>query len=188
MRGAGLVWAVVALAGIGSGMAQDADPVDEAALRERYPCRYEARARDFDFWLGRFEVRNAQGELLGRNLIEKAEEDCVLVERWTSAGGGTGMSMNFYNPIRGEWRQVWVSSGLVIDIAGGLVEDAMVLEGHVYYTGRGEQRPFRGTWTPRPGGVVRQFFEESADGGETYVPWFEGFYHPVGPEPAGSAP
>jgi hypothetical protein len=36
--------------------------------------------------------------------------------------------------------------------------------------------PFRGLWTPLPDGRVRQFFEQSNDGGETWVPWFEGFY------------
>ncbi|MCJ7591455.1 MAG: hypothetical protein MUO51_08890 [Woeseiaceae bacterium] len=31
-------------------------------------------------------------------------------------------------------------------------------------------------WTPLPDGRVRQFFEQSDDGGVTWVSWFEGFY------------
>jgi len=158
----------------------------EAALRQQFPCRYDPKAREFDFWVGEFQVRDAEGNVLGDNVIAKAQGDCVLVENWTSARGGTGMSMNFFDPTRGQWRQVWVSPGLIIDIAGGLESDSMVLQGYAYYHGTGERRPFRGTWTPLEDGVVRQFFEESPDGGETFAPWFEGFYHPVGPGRAGS--
>jgi hypothetical protein len=103
----------------------------------------------------------------------------VLVENWSGAQGGTGMSMNFFDPTSGHWRQLWVSSGLIVDIAGGLKDGSMVLEGHSYYHGQDEKRPFRGTWTPQADGVVRQFFEESTDGGEAFAPWFEGFYHPL---------
>jgi hypothetical protein len=31
------------------------------------------------------------------------------VENWTGAQGGTGTSLNFYSPVAGLWRQVWVS-------------------------------------------------------------------------------
>jgi len=44
----------------------------------------------------------------------------------------------------------------------------------------GVTAPFRGLWTPQPDGRVRQFFEQSDDGGKTWKPWFEGFYTRVG--------
>jgi len=168
----------------GNGLAQDGGADAEVALRKQFPCRFDSKAREFDFWAGEFEVRDAQGGVLGHNRIEKVQGDCVLIEHWTGAQGGTGTSMNFFDPTRGQWRQVWVSPGLIIEIAGGLRADSMVLEGHAYYHASGERRAFRGTWTPRGDGVVRQFFEESVDGGETFAPWFEGFYHPTDSSPA----
>jgi tetratricopeptide (TPR) repeat protein len=151
-----------------------------AVERNENPCRYNPRAREFDFWVGRWRVVDGNGVEQGVNRIEKAEGDCVLIERWAGRTGGTGMSMNFYDPGQEQWRQLWISSGTIIDIAGGMKDGSMVLEGTSWYHGSGEKRPFRGIWTPREDGVVRQYFEESTDGGATYAPWFEGFYHPVG--------
>ena len=162
------------------------EPEAQATPRPQFPCRDEPRAREFDFWVGKFRVQDAQGNLLGHNTIRKVQGDCALIENWIGAKGGSGTSLNLYDPTRGAWRQLWVSPGTIIDISGGLVDGSMVLEGTVYYQASGETRPFRGTWTPMSGGVVRQFFEESTDGGATFVPWFEGFYHPIPkPGPAG---
>ena len=50
----------------------------------------------------------------------------------------------------------------------------------------GEKRPFRMTFTPRDDGSVRQFLEESTDGGKTWSVWFDGRYLPAGSEPPGA--
>ncbi len=140
------------------------------------PCDGEAFHR-FDFWLGRWEVRSADGRLAGFNEVSAVEGDCVLLEQWRGATGGTGMSMNVYDPVSAQWRQLWHSTyGVLIDIRGGWDGSAMVLSGTITYVARTERRAFRGTWTPLPDGRVRQFFEESADGGATWSAWFEGFY------------
>jgi len=52
----------------------------------------------------------------------------------------------------------------------------MVLEGEIQDLAVGGGNKFRGTWTLLADGRVRQFFEESPDGGKTWNPWFEGFY------------
>lgn len=104
------------------------------------------------------------------------------MEHWQSAGGGTGTSMSFYDPVSADWRQVWVSPGVVIDIAGGLVNDSMTLEGTIRYAEEARSAPFRGTWTPLDDGRVRQFFEEAGING-VWQPWFEGFYRRLA-EPA----
>ncbi len=66
---------------------------------------------------------------------------------------------------------------------GGLEDDAMRFVGvHVLTTG--ESRSFRMTFTPREDGSVRQFLEESTDGGKTFSTWFDGRYVPAGSEPA----
>jgi hypothetical protein len=134
--------------------------------------------RVFDFWLGEWDVTAGDGRVGGRNHITSEQQGCVLVERWQGAQGDTGLSMNFYDPAQGRWRQVWVSPGAEIDIAGGMEEGSMVLEGTITYLRDVRSRPFRGTWTPLDDGRVRQFFEEANDDGD-WTPWFEGFYRKV---------
>jgi hypothetical protein len=101
----------------------------------------------------------------------------VLTEHWTGASGGTGMSINYLDMIDTRWVQVWNSAnGSQINIRGGLTDEGMAMEGTIHYVGNGTTAPFRALWTPLPDGRVRQYFEQSNDGGETWTPWFEGFY------------
>ncbi len=132
---------------------------------------------DFAFWLGEWEVfDNNTGNKAGENSIQKQERGCMILERWTSATGGTGTSLNYYNPVAREWRQLWVSEGRYsIDIVGGLQGESMVLEGSIYNFA-GAVWDFRGTWTPNADGSVRQFFEQyNHDSGE-WNTWFDGRY------------
>ena len=150
---------------------------DEQAPARVFPCEQDGRFAEFDFWVGAWDVHVASGEYAGSNVIERAQRGCVLIEHWTSAGGGGGMSINYLDKISGEWVQVWNdANGSQIHIRGGLTDDGMLLEGTIHYVARGNTAAFRGLWTPLPDGRVRQFFEQSNDDGETWSPWFEGFY------------
>jgi len=140
------------------------------------PCQDSARFGEFDFWVGEWDVFVGNGSRAGTNRIEKVEQGCLVIEHWNGAGGGTGTSVNFYDPGRRVWRQLWVSSGdVVIEIEGGLRDGSMVLEGTLTDT-QGQSQPFRGTWTPGPDGSVRQHFEISQDDGATWSTWFDGRY------------
>lgn len=156
--------------------------VDEMST-QAYPCEHQDRFREFDFWLGEWDVHTADGTLAGRNRIEKSQAGCVLVENWLGASGVSGMSMNYLDMATGEWVQVWTDAGgTQIAIRGGLSDEGMLLEGHIHDVAGGRTAPFRGLWTILADGRVRQFFEESRDGGETWAPWFEGFYTRVNVE------
>ena len=142
-----------------------------------YPCEYDDAFRAFDFWVGDWVVRDKTGSLAGTNTIERAQRGCVLIENWTSATGGTGMSINYLDKESGEWVQVWhAEGGSQIHIRGGMTDEGMRLTGRIHYVANGTTAPFRGLWTPLEDGRVRQYFEQSSDGGETWTPWFEGFY------------
>ena len=157
-----------------------------AAIHAAEPPCTGPEYRQFDFWLGAWEVRTADGTLAGRNHISAAEQGCVLEERWRGGQGNTGRSYNYYDPVQKIWRQLWVSPGVIIDISGSLDEGSMRLGGLITYTTAGEQRRFRGTWTPLEDGRVRQFFEEQRD--ETgWQPWFEGFYSRSEPDEAAAS-
>jgi hypothetical protein len=139
------------------------------------PCSKGA-FRQFDFWIGVWEVRDAAGKRAGENTISLEHNGCVLVERWASASGGTGMSMNHYDPQAGVWRQHWVGLGLILEMSGGLKDGAMIMEGPLQYVGTDRVTLLRGVWTPLPDGRLRQHFLESSDEGKTWSEWFDGYY------------
>jgi hypothetical protein len=142
-----------------------------------YPCENDEAFRAFDFWVGDWVVHGPAGAPAGTNRITRAERGCVLIENWTSATGGTGMSINYLDKSTGEWVQVWhAEGGSQIHIRGGMTDEGMQLVGQIHDIASNNTSPFRGLWTPLEDGRVRQYFEQSADGGETWSPWFEGFY------------
>ena len=153
------------------------DQAVAAMSRLAYPCENDEAFKEFDFWIGEWIVRGAAGGLAGTNTIERAERGCVLIENWENVAGGTGMSINYVDKITGEWVQVWnAEGGSQINIRGGMTEDGMLMEGTLHDVAGGTTTPFRALWTLLPDGRVRQFFEQSSDGGETWSTWFEGFY------------
>jgi tetratricopeptide (TPR) repeat protein len=149
----------------------------ELARRQRYPCEYDQRYRQFDFWIGDWEVFMADGRRAGSNSISKSESGCLLLESWSGASGGSGTSMNFFDAKQGQWVQVWVSGdATLIDIRGGMDEGSMVLTGTIQDAANPDGAPFRGTWTLLDDGRVRQFFEQGSAAEDVWTPWFEGFY------------
>ena len=149
----------------------------EAVTGNAFPCRTDDAFHQFDFWIGDWEVRIADGTVAGENQISPGQGGCMLIEEWTGRSGISGTSLNYYNRTTGQWRQVWVGAGgSLIDIAGGWEDGAMRLLGTIWYVQSGNSSPFRGTWTPLDEGRVRQFFETADADGETWQTWFEGFY------------
>lgn len=139
-------------------------------------CRAEEH-RQFDFWLGDWSVTNPDGQVVGSNRITRIAGGCALLESWRSARGGTGNSINMYEPRSGEWAQVWVSPGLVLRLSGGMRDGRMVLSGERV----DDEGPVtdRITWTPRADGTVRQHWRISRDGGESWQTVFDGTYRRV---------
>ena len=153
------------------------DALIDTMSRQAYPCEYDARFSEFDFWVGSWDVHVAGGQRVGSNRIEREERSCLLTEHWTNTSGGTGTSINYVDKTTDEWVQVWNSEGgAQINIRGGLTDEGMRLVGTIHYVANATTAPFRGLWTPLDDGRVRQYFEQSNDGGDTWVPWFEGFY------------
>ncbi|NNC77807.1 MAG: hypothetical protein HKN77_07575 [Woeseiaceae bacterium] len=153
------------------------DALITSMTAQAYPCEHDVKFREFDFWLGEWDVHLAGGALAGHNLVTSEQRGCFLQEEWTSVTGGTGSSINYLDERNGEWVQIWNDTGgNQINIRGGLNDGSMVLKGSIHYVVNDTTLPFRAQWTPLEDGRVRQFFEQSNDGGETWVTWFEGFY------------
>ena len=142
-------------------------------------CETAERFGDFDFWLGEWNVysNDEKRVLQGTNSITKHHKNCLIMENWTSAQSGTGSSMNYYDAVADQWRQLWVAGGYSIDYAGGLDRSgSMLLKGKINYYKTGKRHDFRGRWTPNADGSVRQLFEQKdLESGEWGV-WFDGLY------------
>jgi len=141
------------------------------------PCA-ATEHRQFDFWLGQWEVRDPSGKIVGHNRIDAAHGGCALIERWTSIAGVTGTSVNIYDRDRRRWHQTWVDSGGgLLQLDGSRVDTAMVLTGEAFDADAPNQSSRqRVTWTPLTGGRVRQLWESSSDGGKTWTVAFDGLY------------
>lgn len=149
-----------------------ADPVPPAAAA---PACSRPQHRAFDFWEGSWEVTGPKGKVAGQNRIERILSGCALQEHWTGTSGVRGTSFNWYEPADGKWHQLWLSEdGLVLRLAGGLREGAMVLEGEAPGAD-GKLERQRITWSVLPGGKVRQLWEASADG-QSWRVVFDGTY------------
>lgn len=149
-----------------------------AAQDQTQICEDDQRFHQFDFWIGEWTVtNNANGNFAGENSIQPAQYGCVLIERWHGRTGTTGQSINFYDPLADEWRQVWIANGYSIDYTGGLDEEgSMVLVGEIHYYRQDQSVPFRGRWTPNEDGSVRQFFEQYDAETDAWQVWFDGHY------------
>ena len=128
--------------------------------------------RQFDFWVGKWDVLTPGGAPAGTNSITRKLGGCLIEESWTSAAGNRGRSLNFYDAATDSWYQTWVDqNGLNLRLNGGFVTGAMMLGGP-----RGAALD-RVSWSVIAPSVVRQFWEQSTDGGTTYTTVFDGHYH-----------
>jgi hypothetical protein len=135
-------------------------------------------ARQFDFWVGSWEVTTPDGKIAGHNRIELILDGRVLQEHWTGAGNFTGTSLNLYDASAKVWRQFWVDRvGGVLQLTGGLIDGRMVLTGTS--TAGDKTTIDRITWTPNADGTVRQYWEQSTDDRQTWTVAFDGLYRKV---------
>lgn len=140
------------------------------------PCDFDEKSRQFDFWVGDWDVKTQQGATAGTNLVQKAENGCVLIENWSGSFGGTGKSLNFYDKQIGKWRQVWIdNAGNATLFTGGFHDGAMRYEAEQTGTD-GKKIMLKLTFTPLETGKVRQHGEQSTDGGKTWVTTYDFVY------------
>jgi hypothetical protein len=154
-----------------------AAPADaEAASSERFPCDANPRAHAFDFWIGDWDVY-AGGQLAGTNSIVPILGRCALSENWSSAGGGFGKSYNYYDPGYEHWRQIWISdSGTFIEFTGEARDGGMYFTAETINPADGAVTLHDFNFTVYDNGDVRQLWNTSTDGGETWTTIWDGRY------------
>jgi hypothetical protein len=138
-------------------------------------CGSRPEYRQFQFWVGEWNVQVA-GQVVAKSSIQSINGGCIILENWMPFGGGDGKSWNFYNQATGKWEQVWVTGmGGVLKVSGGWKDGAIREEGLSYSPGE-KPAMHRHSFTPVAPDRVRQFCEESRDGGKSWQVVFDGLY------------
>jgi len=136
--------------------------------RQKRPCLYSAEARQFDFWVGEWDVYDPGGHKAGTSVIERVANGCGVLENWTGASGGAGKSLNFYDPQAGKWFQYWIGTdGNPQRYSGEYRDGALRLAGEPH-TQNGKRPVTRLTFFNLGTNTVRQLFERSEDDGKTW--------------------
>jgi tetratricopeptide (TPR) repeat protein len=145
----------------------------EQAKHNQQPCEYNSENRQFDFWIGDWDVSpsNNAGTVVGASHIEKTIGGCVIWENWTSLGNGYfGKSYNIYNASLARWEQFWVDNqGGMMHFYGGLKDGVMDFYTDDMPQPDGKKLRRHLQFFNLGGDKVRQFSQGSTDGGKTWT-------------------
>ncbi len=145
-------------------------PLLMKANKQAHPCRFEPKAREFDFWIGEWNVFNPAGIQVGESSVQLILDECVIFENWTNSAGSEGKSFNMYDATAGIWRQTWVAqSGTWTEFRGDWNGTHMRITTDNVKQPDGTFKKRRMTFTPNADGSVRQHGEMSADDGKTWT-------------------
>ena len=149
------------------------------ACTQSLPCSGEA-FRQFDFWIGEWDVFKQDGTTAGDSRISVILDSCVILEEWTSARPRQtffykGKSFNTYNTVTKQWQQTWVDNTgrttefLRCDVTPG----QLVFFADAAWDNSGKACLRRLTFTRLSEDRVRQFSECSYDDGKTWSPEYD---------------
>ena len=84
--------------------------------------------KQFQFWVGKWDVYDTEGVKVGENTISIEEDSCLMIEKWQGVKGTTGTSMNYYDKTDSTWNQVWVDNrGSILKLKGEYENGRMVM-------------------------------------------------------------
>jgi tetratricopeptide (TPR) repeat protein len=149
------------------------------ATSNAYPCHDNPHNREFDFWVGKWDVfQTGAGFPVGKEVVETSMEGCLIIENWFALGSpNEGKSMNFVSTKTHKWEQVWMStSGVYLHYYNGEYRD-----GAMRYEGDGVDKAgnkllFHFTFFNKGPNEVRQLLEQSADLGKTWSTLYDFTY------------
>lgn len=140
------------------------------------PCSQNPVYRQFDFWIGDWDVYNLKGARAGTSHVERLLDSCVVLENWTSAQAGyAGKSYNTYNSVTGKWQQYWVDNkgGITEYFDGHFEKNSMILQTSNTKQPNGSFLIQKMTFFHINDDTVRQLGENSTDGGQTWKTAFD---------------
>lgn len=146
------------------------------------PCGGLPHYRDFDFFLGEWNVQGTAGTPPASNSIQLITGKCILFENYVN-GPYNGKSFSYYDATTGKWRQTWVDAfGGSATFVGNYSDGVMRFEGESHpLTGPATQ--IRMTFFNQGPDRLRQLGETTADGGKTWTVTYDLAYTRKKPRP-----
>jgi hypothetical protein len=140
-----------------------------------YGCD-SAEAKQFDFWLGEWELSYVEDgkPAKSRNRVSRLLDGCAIHEEFSGAPGTKleGRSYSSFDRGSKQWKQAWVdNSGAYLDFTGGLVDGRMILVRTVERDGRRLRQ--RMVWQDITGEHLKWLWQRSDDDGATWSTQWE---------------
>lgn len=139
------------------------------------PCS-QPEFRQFDFWVGEWDVYGKAGKKAGDSRISILLDSCVILEEWTSTNAPKGItyagkSFNKYNPANSQWQQTWVdNTGANTEyLKGKYANGKMVFETEPFPFSKDTMAIRKLTFYDLDPNKVRQHGEISKDKGATWA-------------------
>jgi hypothetical protein len=136
-------------------------------MTEKESSGRQAEARQFDFWLGEWDLTWGEGER-GTNHISLILDGMVIQEEFDGPSISLkGLSVSTFNTRLGQWQQTWVdNSGGYLDFSGGFADGKMILSREADVEGKPIMQ--RMVFYNIAEDELDWNWERSGDGGETW--------------------
>lgn len=151
-----------------------------AGIHAQTPCTTNPVYRQFDFWIGEWDVYAKNGKKAGDSKIDLILDSCIILENWRSSAtfqGVTysGKSFNTYNAQTKQWQQTWVDNigGTTEFLEGRFEENKMIFKTKPFFVVKDTQAVRRLTFFNLGPDKVRQFGEISKDNENTWLPEYD---------------
>ena len=143
-------------------------------VHSQSPCS-DSLHRQFDFWIGEWDVFGKNGQKAGDSRISLILDSCIVLEEWTSASVSRGVryagkSFNTYNRNTRQWQQTWVDNvgGSTAYLKGFYQEGKMVFQTSPFPFSKDTMAVRRLSFYHLSPGKVRQHGEISKDNMQTW--------------------
>jgi len=147
---------------------------------QKTPCTSDPVYRQFDFWIGEWDVYAKNGKKAGDSKIDLILDSCIILENWKSANAFnglyyTGKSFNTYNSVTKQWQQTWVDNvgGTTEFLEGHYNDNKMIFKTKPFPVANDTMAVRRLTFFNLGPGKVRQYSELSKDEEKTWTPEYD---------------
>ena len=147
-----------------------------SSLLAQTPCGANPVYRQFDFWVGEWDVFGKNGNKAGDSKISVILDSCIILEEWTSASKVQGLtyagkSFNTWNRSSRQWQQTWVDNtgGSTEYLKGKYADNQMQFITDPFYFKKDSLAVRKLTFYNLGTNKVRQHGEISKDNGVTWA-------------------
>jgi tetratricopeptide (TPR) repeat protein len=147
-----------------------------AAMRKNQHSCSTPEFRQFDYWLGEWDVESG-GQKIARSSVQLILDECVIFENYEAQRGYAGKSFSLYDANTKQWEQRYVdTTGALHHWTEGRLDANGAMVFTWTYTLRGVKTMNKMTYVKEGSDKVRQILEASTDDGKTWAQTYNGLY------------